>query len=209
MANAIRNTIMLGGVNGSPGVLPDATQTGTSSNWSIFGGTGLTRTLHYGNGPNGFPCMDLTVSGINSDGFLQIIFGVCAASQSLPWTPSVYLQLISGNLTNVTQFEIDYDTSSGTFGSSAFITFDRLQHIVTNPTATSARVFGTATSDVGTTLITPYIFIPMSSTLAVSFGLRLEGPQLEQGSSPTPFQSTPNPNISAQLDPEVFKMFVF
>ena len=197
--NAIQISNNLGASQGTPGTLPtwSGGLSGSTPSWSTLGGTGLTTSIvGLGTTGGGFPYIIVNLSGVCSSGYYQLLMGQCAATASQPWTYSSYLQVLGGSLANVSAMYLAYDTYSGSFASPTAITYAKLQASVT-PTSTFTQYSGTATSDVGTTIIYPYLYLTVSSTLAINLQLLIAGVQLEQSSTATYFKSTPGYTLAA------------
>lgn len=94
--NGIRNSVLGGGVAGSPGTLP--------TNISLSSAGALTRTLAFGT-VDGMSYMDIRLNGTTSTTSANIIFesiGQIAALTGQTWAWSTYIALIAGSLTNIT-----------------------------------------------------------------------------------------------------------
>lgn len=191
MTNVIQNSTNVGAVVGTPGTLPTLPNTGIYSAWNLLGGAGCTISVVGFGTTAGLPYIDISVSGTCTSGYVQIVFNAAYASASLPWTISAYLAVTAGSLsTNITNASLIYDTYSGTIQSVSSITYDKAIATV-SPTGTLTRFSAEATTDAGTTVIIPYIYLTTSTTAPISFTLRIAGVQLEQASAPTAFVPTP------------------
>lgn len=191
--NVIQDSTNIGAVVGdlsTTGVMPTLAN-GLNSQWNLFNMTGATVAIAgFGTTPEGFPYTDFDVSGTCTSGVIQIAHGWGTASASVSYTYSVYLQLMSGNFTNVTGFNLAFDDTTGTLAAPSYLSTPLFTGIA-NPTGTLTRFSGTATTAATTTTITAYTYIQTSTTLPLNFRLRIAGVQVEQAASASFFKSTP------------------
>lgn len=206
--NVIQDSTNIGaviGTVGGTGSLPTLAN-GLNSQWNLFNVTGATVAVAgFGTTSGRFPYIDISVSGTCTSGIIQISHGWCTASASVPYTYSPYLQLMAGNFTNVTGVNLGFDDTTGTLASPSYLSTPLFTGIA-NPTGTLTRFSGTATSAATTTTIIPYVYIQTSTTLPLSFTLRIAGVKLEQGSSATAFDLTPNVLSPTLLSNGVFTL---
>lgn len=203
--NIIQDSSNVGGVAGSPGTLPVPPNV-VGFGWQLFPtNTSLIVTLSFGI-VTSIPFMDVHFAGISNSTTLQVLFGTCAANANTPYVLSVYNALITGTLTNITDMGVNWDNYTGApdslvnpFSSSgAFVPF--------TPTSTLTRTAAAATSSGVCTVIYPSIFMDIINGASIDFTLRIGGTQLEQGTTPSTFQSTPI--LISPFDSQLFKMFV-
>jgi hypothetical protein len=176
--NGIRNNTMVGAVAGTPGTLP--------TNWSVSGGTGLTREI-VGTGTfNGVTYIDIKLSGSSSASFLDLYFeptnGI-AAVNGQTWSAAYWVQVVAGSLTNVSSVNLaalQFDSGLASLGSA------------TNGTASASagstwqRITRThTTNNAATAYIRPYIALGLSTGVAIDITLRIGLPQLELGAFAT------------------------
>lgn len=98
--NGLRNSSGAGAASGSPGTLPTL--------WNTYNGGGLTRTVTAGVTDKGFPCLDVRLSGVTTEGSWTIFFDATtapatAAVQGETVTESLFLALVGGSLANLSQ----------------------------------------------------------------------------------------------------------
>ncbi len=179
--NSIRNNSMQGataGVLGSGGALP--------TNWSHTGGStaGLTCTIVGTGAENGVEYIDIRYNGTTSATFFVPFFessATNAASAAQVWTTSAFVKLVSGSLTNVTNFQLEGVSIGGTTTGS----------LVFNPTASLVRYSAACTMGASTTNVRPQIIITVTNAAAVDFTIRIGWPQLELGAFATsPIRTT-------------------
>jgi hypothetical protein len=197
--NYIRNSTMQGAVVGTPGTMP--------TNWTRAGGTGTgTITAHVvGSGTTGgLAYTDYRIFGTSAaSGFTyyNLTFGPTAhiaASSGQTWTDSLYLALVGGtstNITNVTQNTSLF--SGGSYLGEMFSPSNRLPSL----TGTLQRfaLMGTI-SNASTTNIQPLIQINFPVSSAIDITLRIAAPQLELGTFGTSFIPTTNAAATRAAD---------
>jgi hypothetical protein len=191
--NTIQDSTNIGAVVGTIGGAGSLPTLGSALNsqWNLFSAAGATvSVVGFGTSPEGFPYVDISVTGTCTSGIIQIAHGWGTATASASWTYSTYLQLMSGNFTNVTGFNLGFDSNSGTLAAPSYISTPLFSGIA-NPTGTLTRFSGAATTAAGTTNIVAYTYITTSTTLPLNFTLRIAGVQQEQAASATFFKSTP------------------
>lgn len=171
--NGIRNNTMQGGAAGSPGTLP--------TNWSVGGGTGLTRTIVGIGTAGGLDYVDIRFAGTTSGTFTTLLMetpSIVAAANGQTWTGSAYIAIVGGSATNVSSLTLVTNVLDGggavltqqtqTLTLSAAL----LRYSVTGAIATASAAY-----------VRPLVGINYAAGMAVDITLRIALPQLEQGAS--------------------------
>ena len=189
--NYIRNSTMQGAAAGSPGTLP--------TNWGRTGSTtGITQTIGTPGVVSGFNCLDITLAGTPSSGSIVYNFEAAtaiAASAGQIWTHSFGIQLVGGDLTNVTglRCNIRYNDSGGTQIS--------VNQKVITVSSTMAIVENTFTIPAGSTAyVQGQIGINYTAGSPINFTLRIADPQMELGTGATSRIKTTSAAVSRGAD---------
>ena len=186
--NSIRNNSMVGAVAGTPGTLP--------TNWVWAGsGTVAANVVGFGTGAYG-PYIDIRFAGTPTASSNSILMfetsNQIAAVNAQVWSPSMYLALTAGSVSNFGSIapRVEIRNAANGFLSSGNTT----PTIV--PTATTALSSGAYTiANASTAFIRSGISAFHTDTSAVDITLRISSPQLELGS----FATSPIPTTSVAV----------
>lgn len=181
--NGIRNSIFAGGVAGTIG--SGAT---VPTNMTITMGSGATGVIAFGT-ENGMECMDVSVSGASvTSPSLQVAFETTsgiAALQNQTWTESAFLKLVTGDFTNVSSVSLRQIERSSGGTNLATNTSSNLQNLIGS---SMVRFDYTATlGNASTAFVQPFLVVSNTGTPAISYKIRIYGPQQEQGAFPTTY----------------------
>lgn len=189
--NLIKNSTMVGAAAGSPGTSP--------TGWVFTGSSvGLTYSIAATGFENGFNYIDWNVAGTcNSSAAQQFPFigsPIIAAFPGVPMTQSCYLKLVSGSLAALTNFQLDFNylNASGTYIA------EQGGDIKGSITSTMTRFSVTGSlADNTLAFVQPFIKFQPINTNVYNFTVRIYAPQMEYGSTASPFIPTTNANIFA------------
>lgn len=174
--NYIKNSTMIGAIDGKPGTQP--------TGWGIGLPSGCARSIVIGT-ENGMSYVDIrlygSVTASSTSRYISFIGSTeIAALLDEKWTASTYVKLVAGSLSNVSNLglAIGEFSSGGSWlagGSSLF-----------TPTDTLARYSYTRTlTNANTTYVQPAIGYSVTAGTSVDFTLRLYQPQMEKGNKAT------------------------
>lgn len=174
--NMVRNSTMQGLLTGTPGVLP--------TNWLLSTTTGLTVQIIGSGTVNGLPYMDIQFAGTATSGTGRISLFPddiqVVANQT--WTSSFYTQVIAGTTSNVYSTLYAFDVNGNPLGNTSTplvspSTLTRTNSTITTPANSASLIMAME--------INEQIGTPINVTI------RYAAPQLELGTSPSTFMSTP------------------
>jgi hypothetical protein len=191
--NSLRNNTMQGAVVGSPGTVP--------TNWSASLAGGLSREIIATGQVNGINYIDLRVFGTTTNTNLAInltfepITGVASASGQA-WAESMYLSLVGGSLSGVTNTRLYLSSTNGVSELAYFNLGD------VTPTSALTRFSGAASpATAGMTAVRPMLWIQHNGVgTAVDFTLRIGLPQLELGAFATSVIATTTTALTRAAD---------
>jgi hypothetical protein len=177
--NRVRNPRAAGAVAGTPGTAP--------TNWLLAGAGGVNFNVAGSGVESGIPYVDIRLSGISTNGVQPLLRAdqvYPTAAQGDVWTHSVYVRLVAGSLTGITNLSVFVTewTAANAFvdqGATNYTTFastlagGRITHTRTLAGATTGR----AGAQMGWT---PQIGVAIDATFRIGF------PQLELGATATP-----------------------
>lgn len=171
--NGIRNNTMQGAAAGSPGTLP--------TNWSVGGGTGLTRTIVGTGTVNGMEYIDIRFAGTTGGTFTTLLMeavSIIAAANGQAWTGSAYVAIVGGSATNVSSLTL----VTNILDSGGAVLTQQTQTLTLSAALTRQSVAGTI-AHASAAYVRPLIGINYASGVAVDITLRITLPQLEQGTA--------------------------
>lgn len=171
--NGIRNNTMQGAGSGSPGTLP--------TNWSVGGGTGLTRTIVGTGASAGLDYIDIRFAGTTGGTFTTLLMeaaAIVAATNGQTWTGSAYVAIVGGSVTNLSSITLVTNILDG---GGAVLT-QQTQILTLSAALTRLSVTGTIANGSAAS-VRPLIGLNYAAGVAVDITLRIALPQLEQGSA--------------------------
>lgn len=181
--NSIRNNSMQGAAAGTPGTLP--------TNWS-YSDAGLSQQIVGLGSISGIDYVDLRLFGTTTATIENVFFedgSAIAGTNGQSWSGSVFLALVGGSLTNITNYSLNTAVRSAVpayLGEMWTPTF----HTTLSATLARFRESGTIAFASAATIL-PYLQLQFSSGVAVDFTLRIGWPQLELGAFATsPIRTT-------------------
>jgi hypothetical protein len=183
VVNLVRNSVLNGIVNGSPGTLP--------TNWSS-GLRGATQTLSHGiDATTGLPYIDWGLSGTPTAGTMTLPFDTqtgIACSPSTQYTASFTLSVQAGSAsTGITAVRLAVNTlAGGVFSTTA--------NLAITPTGTPTPFSNTMTTGASDTTIYPSLDLAVTG-VAIAVTFRIYGVQIEAGAAATAFEPTPITNF--------------
>lgn len=155
------------------------------TNWTLNGtplgtivGTGII---------NGLPYIDVNWNGTTASTHMDLGFDTFLVSTaSTAYCGSAYVALIAGSLTNITSVQMITDdwTSANAFIAAIITT-------TVTPTATLTRFSGTASTASNGLRVTIGLQLNWTAGNAINLTLRVAGAQIEAGTTPSAFKSTP------------------
>jgi hypothetical protein len=174
--NKLGNRLVTGAVAGTPGTMP--------TNWSLTVGAGLTRqVVGSGTSSAGRPYVDIRIHGTASGSAGQLL--AFEAANTIPavagetWTASAWLSIVAGSTAGLNALRM---SMVGTNGTSNIEDTDTVALATISGTPT--RFSATRTlSNGSTTHARGGIEYTYSVSAVLDFTLRIEGPQLERGST--------------------------
>jgi len=171
--NGLRNNSMQGAGSGSPGTLP--------TNWSVGGGTGLTRTIVGTGTTGGMEYIDIRFAGTTGGTFTTLLMeaaAIIAAASGQTWTGSAYIAIVGGSVTNLSSITL----VTNILDSGGAVLTQQTQVLTLSATLTRLSVTGTIANG-SAAYVRPLIGINYASGVAVDITLRIALPQLEQGTA--------------------------
>jgi len=171
--NGIRNNTMQGAGSGSPGSLP--------TNWSVGGGTGLTRTIVGTGASAGLDYIDIRFAGTTGGTFTTLLMeaaAIVAATNGQTWTGSAYLAIAGGSVTNLSSVTL----VTNVLDSGGAVLTQQTQILTLSTALTRLSVTGTIANG-SAAFVRPLIGLNYAAGVAVDITLRIALPQLEQGAA--------------------------
>lgn len=169
--NSIRNNTMVGAVAGTPGTLP--------TNWTniLLSATQTLSNVTLATG--GINTIDWRISGTTSgSGSVLVQFDLPSVAVGQTWTESVFLALVGGTLSNVSQIRLYNQEYNG----GSFLQTDFGSDIKASLTSSVQRFSLTNTLDQATVnTVRTGLAITVTGAVALNLTLRVGLPQMEQG----------------------------
>lgn len=173
--NSLRNASMLGAVTGTPGTVP--------TNWSITSSVnGLTRQIVETGTDNGIPYIDIKWSGTpTASATLQITFEgntAVAALNNQIWQTGVFVKIVAGSLTNITQSRINLSMRNS--GGTQVGSFPQVFVMTGAELNTQYISLGNTLNVATTAFINSFVTIGYTNGQAIDLTMRIGLPQLAQ-----------------------------